>query len=257
MYRHPVSEQIHAVKDIDGQYIVFNLKYDEFKNFWHAVYTKNGSRLSYGMKFGKKQLFDMKIKNLWNLNTDPPVFLTEVTHEQQHHWATFNEPVSNAYVDHILTNFVSKLFTFDFTEAEKIRQYSKVGWLEERSVALFLGSKMKQCNFEMFSFNLTHFSECIEYREYDTTYNNEEDWFMDVQGKNVQRKLSAIMFLSDPTEYEGGELWMISSTGTNKILEKRKGSIIVFPSYLMYRINKITNGTLKILMFWGEGPNFV
>jgi PKHD-type hydroxylase len=104
---------------------------------------------------------------------------------------------------------------------------------------------------------LTHFSECIEYREYDTTYNNEEDWFMDVQGKNVQRKLSAIMFLSDPTEYEGGELWMISSTGTNKILEKRKGSIIVFPSYLMYRINKITNGTLKILMFWGEGPNFV
>jgi hypothetical protein len=251
LYRHPVSEHIHAVKDVDGQYIVFNLKYHEFKNFWHAVYTKNGSRLSYGIKFGRKQLFDMKVKNLWNLRLDPPVDLTEASHEQQHNWATFREPVE------IPDNFVSKIYTFDFTDAEKIKQYTKVGWIEERSLELFLGSKIKICNSEMFSFKLTHFSECIEYREYDETYHNTADWFMDVQGNNTQRKLSAIMFLSGPEEYEGGDLWMITSTGTNIVEEKRKGSIIVFPSYLMYRFSEIKKGKLKILMFWAEGPNFV
>jgi hypothetical protein len=193
----------------------------------------------------------MKVKNLWNLRLDPPVDLTEASHEQQHNWATFREPVE------IPDNFVSKIYTFDFTDAEKIKQYTKVGWIEERSLELFLGSKIKICNSEMFSFKLTHFSECIEYREYDETYHNTADWFMDVQGNNTQRKLSAIMFLSGPEEYEGGDLWMITSTGTNIVEEKRKGSIIVFPSYLMYRFSEIKKGKLKILMFWAEGPNFV
>jgi len=104
---------------------------------------------------------------------------------------------------------------------------------------------------------LTQFSECIEYREFDETYKNKEDWFMDVQGKNLQRKLSGIMFLSDPSEYEGGELWIISSTGTNVVPKNGKGDIVVFPSYIMYRINELTKGTLRILAFWAEGPSFV
>ena len=120
-----------------------------------------------------------------------------------------------------------------------------------------MAGKLKQCNSEMFSFNLSQFSECIEYREFDETYKNTNDWFMDVQGKNIQRKLSAIMFLSDPSEYEGGELWMITSTGTHIINKNREGDIIVFPSYLMYRISEIKKGTLRILMCWAEGPSFV
>ena len=80
---------------------------------------------------------------------------------------------------------------------------------------------------------------------------------MDVQNKNIQRKLSAIMFLSDPSEYEGGELWIISSTGTNIVTKKAKGDIIVFPSYLLYRISEVKRGTLRILMCWAEGPSFV
>ena len=257
LYRHPISEQIHAVKDVDGQYIVFNLKYPDFKNFWHAVYTKNGSRLSYGMKFGKQQLFEMQLNNIWNLSYDMPIVMSEVNHEQQHNWASFNEPVSNEYCNWILTNFTSKFSPFDFSEAKDIKQYSKVGFIEDRSLSTFMAAKLKECNSEMFSFKISQFSECIEYREFDETYKNTEDWMMDVQGKNIQRKLSGIMFLSDPSEYEGGELWMISSTGTHMINKKRKGDIIVFPSYLMYRISEIKKGTLKIIACWAEGPSFV
>ena len=138
-----------------------------------------------------------------------------------------------------------------------MKQYSKAGWIEDRVVSTFLASKIKQCNSEMYSFNLSQFSECVEYREFDETYKNTSDWIMDVQGKNLQRKLSAIMFLSDPSEYEGGELWMITSTGTHMVNKKEKGTIIVFPSYLLYRINEVRKGTLKVLACWAEGPNFV
>ena len=257
LYRHPVSDQIHAIKDVDGQILVFNLKYPKFKNLWHAVYTKNGSRLSYGMKFGKQQLFELGLKNLWNLPNDPPIVMSDIKHEQQHSWASFNEPVSNDYCEWILTNFVSKLNAFDFRESKDIKQYSKAGWIENKILSKFLASKMKQCNSEMFSLNLRQFSECIEYREFDETYKNTTNWFMDVQDKNIQRKLSAIMFLSDPSEYEGGELWIISSTGTNIVTKKAKGDIIVFPSYLLYRISEVKKGTLRILMCWAEGPSFV
>jgi len=255
MYRHPISEKIHAVKDVDGQYIVFNLKYPNFKNFWHAVYTKNGSRLSYGMKFSKHQLFEKKFKNIWNLEYEPPVSLTKIRHQNQHTWATFNEPLSNEYCEWISTNFVSNIATFNYDE--KMKHYTKIGWIDDITLCKFLGAKVKVCNFEMFSFNLSQFSECIEYREFDEKYKNKDEWLMDVQVKNLQRKLTAILFLSDPSEYEGGELWMISSTGTHHVQERRKGSIIVFPSYLLYRFSDITKGNLKILVGWAEGPNFV
>jgi len=257
LYRHPVSEQIHAVKDVDGQFLIFNLKYPNFKNIWHAVYTKTGSRLSYGMKFGKQQLFAMGLKNLWNFPNDPPITLTDQRYEQQHKWATFNEPVSNEYCEWVLTNFVSKLTPLDFREAKDVKQYSKAGWIENHTLSTFLASKLKQCNFEMFGFTLSQFSECVEYREFDETYKNMSDWFMDIQGKNIQRKLSAIVFLSEPSEYEGGKLHMITSEGTGVIPENRKGSIIVFPSYILYRFSEVKSGVLKVLMCWAEGPNFV
>jgi hypothetical protein len=38
--------------------------------------------------------------------------------------------------------------------------------------------------------------------------------------------------------------------------KKEKGTIIVFPSYLLYRINEVRKGTLKVLACWAEGPNF-
>jgi len=184
------------------------------------------------------------------------VTLTHITYERQHIWTTFREPVSNKTVETIL-DLVSKISTFDFSDAEDVKNYTKVGWIEERSLELFLGSKLRICNNEMFGFNLSHFSECIEYREYNETYKNTSEWFMDVQNNNTQRKISAIMFLSDPSEYEGGELWLITSSGTNIVTETNKGSIIVFPSYLLYRFSDVKKGLLKVIVFWGEGPSFI
>jgi PKHD-type hydroxylase len=249
MYRHPVSEKIHAVKDIDGQFIVFNLRYQNFKNFWHAVYTKNGSRLSYGMKFGKKQLFELGLPNIWNLPYEPPIVVSKQDFVQ-HHYASFNTVVDEAYVDWVKDTLVTSLYTFDVREAKDFKKCSKVGWTDNKSLCTTLAEKVQQCNNEMFGFTVENLSECVEYREFDETYQNKSDWFMDVQDKHYDRKLSVIMFLSDPSEYEGGELHMITSKGTNVVSEKRKGGLVVFPSYLLYRVGPITKGKLKMVMGW-------
>jgi len=249
MYRHPISEKIHAVKDVDGQFIVFNLRYPNFKNFWHAVYTKSGSRLSYGMKFGKNQLFELGLPNLWNLPHEPPVVVFK-NKPVQHHYSVFNEVVDEQYIDWINEKIVPGIYTFDVREAKDFKKCSKVGWIDNRIVCTNLAEKIQQCNDEMFGFTVEHFSECVEYREFDETYMNTSDWFMDVQDKHCDRKLSCIMFLSDPSEYEGGELHMITSQGTLVVSEKRKGGIVVFPSYLLYRIGSVQKGKLKIVMGW-------
>lgn len=254
LYRHPVSEQIHAVKDIDGQFIVFNLKYPKFKNFWHAIYTKTGSRLSYGLKFGKKQFFELGLNNIWNLTNDQPIIVSDFKYHQHDYIKTF---VEVDFINWVLEYLIPETHIFDFTHSKDVWNYSKVGWVENNHLSSFLASKIKQMNMEFFKLNLNYFSECVEYQEFHESYESKEKWFMDVQDNNCQRKLSAIVILSDPSEYEGGDIQMITSEGTVTIPEKRKGTMIVFPSYLLYRVSDVTKGTLKTLMAWVEGPEFV
>lgn len=69
------------------------------------------------------------------------------------------------------------------------------------------------------------------------------------------RKLSFSVILTDPEEYEGGELLLkISSkpiTTSNK-----KGNIIFFPSYVLHEVTPVTKGTRKTLVGWVLGPRF-
>jgi hypothetical protein len=249
LYRHPVSEKIHAVKDIDGQFIVFNLQYPNFKNFWHAVYTKSGSRLSYGMKFGKKQLFELGLQNLWNLSSDPPIVVPKKEF-LQYNYTGLTDTVNEESMFWIETYIIPYIYKFNVQKAKEFKRCSKVGWTDNKTICTSFAQKMKKINDEMFGFKTEHFSEFIEYREFDETYQNTSDWFMDVQGSYDERKLSAIMFLSEPSEYDGGEFNIITSKGTVVVGEKRKGGFIVFPSYLMYRVGPIKKGTLKILIGW-------
>jgi PKHD-type hydroxylase len=69
------------------------------------------------------------------------------------------------------------------------------------------------------------------------------------------RKLSFSVMLTDPEEYEGGELLLkIDSfpiTPPNK-----KGTVIFFPSYVLHEVTPVTKGTRKTLVGWVLGPKF-
>jgi PKHD-type hydroxylase len=112
-------------------------------------------------------------------------------------------------------------------------------------------------NIDTFKFNLTEIENCLQYTEYDESYQGYYDWHMDVGlDQHSNRKLSLSIQLSDSSEYEGGEL-QINTGGNTSICDKSKGSIIVFPSFLLHRVTPVTKGTRRSLVLWVTGPPFV
>ena len=98
---------------------------------------------------------------------------------------------------------------------------------------------------------------------WDKPYDKEDD--PNTNGKI--RKLSVTISLSDPSEYEGGNLefdfrnqidW--ERNKKSKIKEcteiRPRGSIIVFPSFVWHRVNPVTRGTRYSLVIWNLGKPF-
>ena len=69
--------------------------------------------------------------------------------------------------------------------------------------------------------------------------------------------------ITDPSEYEGGQLEIIDPTAgpdddETRIIKisKDRGNVIVFPSFLFHRVTPITRGTRYSLVCWFRGPEF-
>jgi PKHD-type hydroxylase len=84
----------------------------------------------------------------------------------------------------------------------------------------------------------------------------------DLNSDGKIRKLSVTCSLSDPKDYEGGELEfqfrneddpLITQTCT-EILPR--GSIVVFPSFVWHRIKPVTKGVRYSLVMWNLGYPF-
>lgn len=78
------------------------------------------------------------------------------------------------------------------------------------------------------------------------------DWHMDAGGINSDRKISLVVFLTDPAEYEGGELQVIE---IGKI-PREQGLVATFPSYMLHTVNPVTKGTRWTLVTWITGNKF-
>lgn len=82
------------------------------------------------------------------------------------------------------------------------------------------------------------------------------DWHIDVFWPTlelVERKLSIVIQLSDPEEYEGGELEL----SENYVVPpefRAKGAAIVFPSLIHHRVAPVTKGVRHSLVGWYPGP---
>jgi PKHD-type hydroxylase len=101
-----------------------------------------------------------------------------------------------------------------------------------------------------------YFKEQLQLSEYNGDDEGHYDWHMDC-GKEVNtRKLSLSIQMSDPEEYEGGELNIHTHAGISTA-PKLKGTVILFPSYLLHRVTKVTKGNRKSLVCWIHGPPFV
>jgi len=135
---------------------------------------------------------------------------------------------------------------------------SKVFWLPKNDEFLeiykILHELIGKCNNDFYQFKLSEIVEQIQYTVYKEDDKGFYDWHLDMGPNKSRRKLSLVVQLSDPSEYEGGELQI--NTGKVVLAEKEKGTVILFPSYLLHRVTPVTKGVRRSLVLWIDGPAF-
>ena len=87
---------------------------------------------------------------------------------------------------------------------------------------------------------------------------NNEEIVTDFINENCElvRKLSVVVQLSDPDDYEGGNLQIMAEDGTSYIVPRRRGTVIVFDSRSQHRVLKVTKGCRKSLVAWVCGKRW-
>ena len=97
-------------------------------------------------------------------------------------------------------------------------------------------------------------AEKIQYAEYHDADQGFYDWHIDVTPTKSRRKLSIVVQLSDPSEYDGGELQIQTGLLEPVTIGKTKGLAVVFPTYLLHRVTPVTRGVRRSLVCWIDGP---
>lgn len=137
---------------------------------------------------------------------------------------------------------------------------SKIFWLpvveETKPIYNKIGTLVTQLNQESYNYDIT-LLQSIQYTEYHGedagTYHNHLDWAPNTINT---RKLSMSIQLSDDTEYEGGNLEIITSSKDPFIASRMKGDAVIFPSFLLHGVTPVTSGVRKSLVIWVEGPEW-
>jgi PKHD-type hydroxylase len=124
-------------------------------------------------------------------------------------------------------------------------------WLYDRIAKLIMLANRDKWNFSLHSI-----LDDIQYTKYYDT-GNHYDWHLDLgHGRSNHRKVSITVQLSDPDDYEGGDFQIMA--GPNPVtLSKTKGTVLLFPSYLLHRVTPVTKGTRKTLVLWVGGHPFI
>jgi PKHD-type hydroxylase len=125
----------------------------------------------------------------------------------------------------------------------------KTQWLYERLMQI--GGYLNNLVYRL---DVTGISERLQYTIYDAGEGGHYDWHVDHGTVTpVPRKLSLVLQLSDPSSYEGCELQIHAG---NKIETPpiERGTVILFPAYVLHRVTPITMGTRRSLVSWISGP---
>lgn len=123
-------------------------------------------------------------------------------------------------------------------------------WIYER-----LGNLINEAN-EVWAFDLIGFGESIQYTEYHHEVQGTYNWHVDVGGGMLStRKISIVVQLDGPEDYEGGDFQVKRGAG-EETFPKIKGAVMMFPSYMLHRVTPVTAGLRRTAVLWATGPSF-
>ena len=140
------------------------------------------------------------------------------------------------------------------TEKNETRN-STVRWIDHQDPRLSwltdeLGRMSIEANKELFQLDLYGFTEKLQFTEYEGK-GSHYDWHPDIGPSMNKRKLSIVIQLSDEEDYEGGGL--VINTGNIVTPSKEQGSVILFPSFLLHKVEPLKSGNRYSLVCWISG----
>ena len=194
----------------------------------------------------------------------------------------------------ILDDYVSENFDSEMKDSEllgrhkdKNKRNSENAWIDTNHwIAGFIWHYVNKANRENFRYDLTNIDgENLQYTKYSEGqyYNWHNDAGIsnyykpqyvgnsgnfDDEPNNLQttdflkascelvRKLSFTLQLSDPDEYEGGNVQLIDEAGRSYIAPRQRGTIILFDSRTQHRVIKVKKGVRKSIVGWVLGPRW-
>lgn len=145
---------------------------------------------------------------------------------------------------------------------DKSIRSTKLAWLEPNEHNYKIWDKfakvIAEVNSRFFHYDLTGFYEPMQLGIYAAEDNGHYDWHIDMykENKDAPRKLSMVLMLSDPSDFEGGKLLIKTDRDEPRTLDMIKGRAWFFPSYMLHKVTPVTKGIRKTLVLWVGGPPF-
>ena len=188
-------------------------------------------------------------------------------------WQMFEGALSPEAVDEFVKTVEKEIPTQTATvnfgdnqNVDSVTRRSQVRWVNQDFRNIFsdihntLNPYMKLANRNAFGFDVNYIDsyQFTTYKGEDKGfYDWHEDVFWDSNIDMIHRKISMTLQLSDSDDYEGGDFEFQSPIEMpNKEALRRKGTILLFPSFVRHRVKPVTKGVRKSLVGWYEGPKF-
>ena len=154
----------------------------------------------------------------------------------------------------------------DEVNDESIRR-SRTAWIAPDDDSWWVYDKLakiaERAN-RRYGFDLTGFGEDLQFTFYDEP-GAFYSWHQDgLDGGVATRKLSIVIQLTDPEDYEGGEIQFFEvaddyddeQLDAFTELSRRRGTAVVFPSFEYHRVLPLLSGVRHSLVSWVSGPPF-
>lgn len=195
-------------------------------------------------KITKKSKFQ---NSSWNFESDEVNF-----------YAYWNNAFSKEECQTIINIAKNKGLVTGTTRGESDVRDSKISWLYSVDNIEWAFRRVTDItlnlNERFFKFDLFGLNEGFQFTNYQAPsgkYGKHVD-----RGMNTPvRKLSISVQLTNPEEYEGGELYLYDGDKGN-LMDKTQGTLILFPSYVLHEVMPVTKGERNSLVTWVTGKQF-
>lgn len=117
-------------------------------------------------------------------------------------------------------------------------------WIYDKVIGLSL-----QSNRELWNFQLDG-AEPMQIARYESGQHYVGHVDIGLEEPLSLRKLSVVIQLSDPADYDGGELVLYSSGESTEIAPRERGAMTVFPSYTLHQVKPVIRGRRYSLAHW-------